>query len=303
MGKTNTKKLVQGAMLAALFGVLSLLNTYTGSMFDVLICYGMVIPLVWYGYTYTMKDNMIVCFVSMIVIAMVGLPFFIISAFSSCASGIFIAEALKRKAKKETILVGTLIISFLNNILLYEIFAGLVGMDLMAELKESYEMIVSVFPSFSQMISLRFVLSLAPLFLLMVSTMEMYVIVLLCQIGLYRFGIRFPGSFHIASLHLSKKTGIVLAMTLFGSYILKEFVHVDYIAVDYVYIVSYVVLLIQGLACVCFCLIAERKPKLMILAMLGIFIPRLNVLYIVAGFFDIFSDLRENLLYNKHKLS
>ena len=51
MGKTNTKKMVQGAMIAAMFGVLSLLNTYTGSMFDVFICYVMVIPLVWYGYT------------------------------------------------------------------------------------------------------------------------------------------------------------------------------------------------------------------------------------------------------------
>ena len=99
MGKTNTKKMVQGAMIAAMFGVLSLLNTYTGSMFDVFICYVMVIPLVWYGYTYTLKDNIVVSFVAMVVIAMVGLPFFVISSISSCLAGLFIGEALKRKVK------------------------------------------------------------------------------------------------------------------------------------------------------------------------------------------------------------
>ena len=67
------KRQVQGAMIAAMFGVLSLLNTYTGSMFGVFICYVMVIPLVWYGYTYTLKDNIVVSFVAMVVIAMVGL--------------------------------------------------------------------------------------------------------------------------------------------------------------------------------------------------------------------------------------
>ena len=47
------------------------------------------------------KDNAIVCVVAMIVIAMMGLPFFIISSISSCLAGLFIGEALKRQAKKE----------------------------------------------------------------------------------------------------------------------------------------------------------------------------------------------------------
>ena len=34
--------------------------------FDVFICYVMVIPLVWYGYTYTLKDNIVVSFVDVI---------------------------------------------------------------------------------------------------------------------------------------------------------------------------------------------------------------------------------------------
>lgn len=101
MGKTNTKKMVQGAMIAAFFGVLAISNTYIGSLFDIFICYMMVVPLTWYGYTYDLKSNMIVCIVSMLVIATMGVPFFIISSVSSCLAGIFIGECLKRKQKKK----------------------------------------------------------------------------------------------------------------------------------------------------------------------------------------------------------
>ncbi|MEG0593464.1 MAG: DUF2232 domain-containing protein, partial [Coprobacillus sp.] len=147
MGRTNTKKMVQGAMIASMFGALSIFNTYTGSMFDIFICYVMVIPLVWYGYQYTLKDNIIVCVVSMFVIFMVGLPFFIISSISSCLAGLFIGEALKRKAKKEIILLGTFITSFLNNLLLYEVFAKLLNMDIVSEMTVMYQEISQVVPS------------------------------------------------------------------------------------------------------------------------------------------------------------
>ena len=80
MGRTHTKMMVQGAMIAAIFGALSIINTYTGSLFDIFICYGMVVPIVWYGYTYDIKYNIIVCLVSMFVIMIMGLPFFIISS-------------------------------------------------------------------------------------------------------------------------------------------------------------------------------------------------------------------------------
>ena len=62
MNNLKTKKLVQGAMIAGLFGVIALINTYTGGFFDIFFCYGMVSPLAWYGYHYSLKDNFIVVF-------------------------------------------------------------------------------------------------------------------------------------------------------------------------------------------------------------------------------------------------
>ena len=270
MGKTNTKKMVQGAMIAAMFGVLSLLNTYTGSMFDVFICYVMVIPLVWYGYTYTLKDNIVVSFVAMVVIAMVGLPFFVISSISSCLAGLFIGEALKRKVKKETILMGTLLVTFLNNILLYEVFSGLLGMNLVAEMREMYQMLIEIMPSLASQLTVETVILMIPIVLIIMSVLEMYVIILLCQIVLSRFKIKFPGSFHIAMLHFGYKTGVFLAIIMFGSYLLKSFTDIESVYLSYAYTLTTLAFAVEGLAFFTWLTILKKKPKLMILVFIVI---------------------------------
>lgn len=298
MGHTNTKKMVQGAMLAAIFGVLSLLNTYTGSMFDIFICYFMVIPIVWYGYHYGWKDNVIVCLVSMIVIAMVGLPFFVISAFSSCLAGVFIGEALKKDAKKDIIVFGTFLATLLNNILIYEVFAGFLGMDLVTEMKESYQMIVEFMPSIASSISQDLFISMIPIVLVLMSVFEMYIIVLLCQLILPRLKIEFKGQFHIATFHIEIKLGIILSILLFGSYILLNFVGIDQIYLRYIYILSVFAIGLDGFAFLDWLIIVLRKPLFSIMLMICLFIPKINMIYVIIGLIDIFSDLRGKIMYN-----
>ena len=300
MGQTKTKMMVQGAMIAAIFGALSLINTYTGSLFDIFICYGMVVPIVWYGYTYDLKHNFIVCIVSMLVIAMMGLPFFVISSISSCFIGLFIGESLKRKAKKETILLGTFVVTFINNIMIYEVFAQLLQIDLVSEMTVTYQEMVKLLPTISQTITLDMILSFIPLILIIMSVMEMYVIVLICQLVLSRLKIEFSGSSHIAMMHLSQKTGIVIAIVMFGSYILQRFVGVDSIYLTYLYMLATLSFGLQGLSFVCFYLIIKQKQKFMMLVFLAIFLPYVGSLYVVIGILDIFSDLRKNILYNKN---
>jgi len=301
MGKTNTKKMVQGAMIAAVFGMLSLLNTYTGSMFDIFICYAMVIPLVWYGYTYTIKDNIIVCFVSMIVIIMMGLPFFVISSFSSCLAGLFIGEALKRKAKKEIILFGTLIVTFLNNFLIYEVFAGLLGVNLVGEIQEMYQMLENMLPDIASHLSIDVFLSLIPIILLMTSVMEMYVIIMLCQLVLTRLKVEFPGSFHIASLHLSPKIGLVLVMIYSISYIMMNFAGIQHMYLSYLSMLSLIAFVIEGIAFLSWLLIVKNKASFIALVFIGVFIPVFQIIYVIIGIADIFSDLRGKVLYNMDK--
>ena len=48
MNGNKVKVMAQGAMLASLFGVLGVINLYTGSIFDIVLAYVMVIGLVYY---------------------------------------------------------------------------------------------------------------------------------------------------------------------------------------------------------------------------------------------------------------
>lgn len=300
MGKTNTKKMVQGAMISAIFGALAIFNTYTGSLFDIFICYVMVVPLVWYGYTYDIKSNIIVCVVSMLVIIMMGLPFFVISSIASCLAGVFIGECLKRKQKKEIILLGTFIAMLLNNIFIYDVFAGLLDIDLVTEMTLTYQEISKLIPQLSQSVSIDTFLSFIPIVLIMMSMMEMYIVILLCQVCLTRLKVEFPGSFHIASMHLSEKSGFIIASVMFLSYILKNYMGFESVYLTYLYTLCMLVFGLQGLSFGCFYLIVRQKPKFMIFAFLMVFIPIGSTIYIVLGILDIFSDLRRNLLYNRN---
>ncbi len=300
MGHTNTKKMVQGAMIAAIFGALSLLNTYTGSMFDIFICYVMVIPLVWYGFNYSLKENFIVCITSMIVIALVGLPFFVISSISSCLCGMYIGECLRKKTKKETIIVGTFVVTMLNNILLYEVFAKLLDINLIREITEMYQGLIQVMPSLSNQISLDTALSFIPIVLIIMSMLEMYAIILLCQLALSRLKVEFPGSFHISMMHLKRSTGIIIAILMFGSYLIQRFMNIDSIYLTYVLTLCTMIFALQGVAFLSYYLIMKDKVRWMVLVFIGVLIPMLSSAYVVFGIMDIFSDLRENILYNRN---
>ncbi len=293
MNIIKTKKLVQGAMIAGLFGVVALINTYTGGFFDVFFCYGMVSPLAWYGYHYSLKDNFIVVLASMAVVMMVSSPFFIISSLSACLSGVFIGEMLKRKASKGILFLGVFLINIFNNLLIYEVFAGVLGMDLVSEMTLIYNELSQFLPY----LSLDKVLSIIPIVLVITSFLEMYVIVVLTQLILRRLKVEFPGTFHLALMHLSKKIGIVLVSILSISFIMQAIFHKDHYMILYAYLLSYLVLMVQGLSFICYMLIMKRKPKYMILAFLGVFV--FHIFYLFIGIYDIFSDLRKNILYNE----
>ena len=299
MRQNKIKKMVQGAMIAAIFGVLSLLNTYTGSMFDIFICYGMVVPIVWYGYTYDLKGNGIVCLVSLFVIALMGVPFFVISSVSSCLAGMYIGECLKRRLSKGTILLGTFIVMLVNNFCIYEVFSGMLGMNIAEEMTVMYQDLMRLFPQLSTTISLDMFLRMIPIVLIIMSFMETYVVVLLCQLLLSRLNVTFPGQFHVATMHLSKKFGVILAILMLSSFILYRFTEFDSVVFVYVYSLCLIVFMVQGLSFVCFYLILKGYGRWCFLPFLLMFIPFLSSVYVVLGMIDIFSDLRRNLLYNR----
>lgn len=299
MNRNKTRSVVDGALIAALFGVFSIFNTYTGGLIDIILCYIMVVPLAWYGYKYSLKENIIVAIVSMIIVVLFGVPYFIISSVASCLSGLFLGECLKKEYSKQTMMLGTLVISIINNILIYEVFNGLLGIDLVSEVEEFYNTLTNMI---NINISLSTMLSLIPLVIIITSVLEMYVILLICQVIFYRLRIKFPNDFHISSLHFSKKVGVILTLGVLLGVVSTHLMGYSNIIIQYIYLICMFAFMVEGFAFGNYYCIISHKPIYILILFLIFIIPYGIYIYILLGFIDIFSDLRVKVLYNKQRV-
>lgn len=76
MNREKTKQIVTGAFMAALFGVLSVVNVYTGTMFDIIFIYLMTVALAYYTFKFNEKMAVLVLFTSTFILFLTGELFF-----------------------------------------------------------------------------------------------------------------------------------------------------------------------------------------------------------------------------------
>ena len=177
----KTNKLVQGALIASLFGVLAVLNTMTGTMFDSLIGYGMAIPMVFIAIRQDLRSfNDFSCFYGHC------LPIWTLSyvliVLSSLGMGTVVGLCLKNKAKKETMLVLGATFFFLSDFLYFYVFSGVLGINLIAESKEMYNQIIATVPSLSNAFTFQNFYNLIPLSILIMSFLQSYLVMMLCAL-------------------------------------------------------------------------------------------------------------------------
>ena len=295
----KTNKLVQGAMIAAMFGVMSILNTMSGTMFDTLIGYFMVVPFVYYSYHSRLRESLIVALVSLFIVFLQGQLMFSLIALETCGFGIVIGECLKRKKSGGVMLFSSFIVSFIINILIYEVFAGVLGISMHREMVEMYDMIVKQVPTMKQRLSVTTFTSLIPLAILFMSVLESYVVILLTQVVLMRVvknKIQFPAFFHIAYFKLNRVVGyIVLVVYLVCQALL---VRNNNIVLRYLDVIAMVIIMVDGMSVVSFYLL-EHHPKLAGASIILLFIPPINMALLLVGIIDIISDLKAKIMYNR----
>ena len=129
MNGNKVKVMAQGAMLASLFGVLGVINLYTGSIFDIVLAYVMVIGLVYYTYLYDYRAGLSVLAVTFTLVM-----------------GIFYGYCLKHEKQKCFSKYGLMIISAIKNFLIFFLLGGLLGINVYQEGLEMYREIISLIP-------------------------------------------------------------------------------------------------------------------------------------------------------------
>lgn len=293
MNSLKTKKIAQGAMIASLCGVLSLLNTYTGGFFDLFIYYFIAVYIAWYGYKFDLKSNILVAIVSLIVIFFTGIPTFIIQAFAYSIIGIFIGEALRKKASKTIIISGTFLLCLLNNMMIYTIFSAIFEVNLIEEMNVLYQQLSHIVPQIP--VSYDLFLSFIPLVICLLSILETYVINLLCQLVFTKLKVEYPKNFHIAMLHMPYYVGMILLIFILGGVILLKITQLSEVYGQYCLILGSIGFMIQGYALLNYFAIMKQMKYFIILGVLLFFIPIGIYIYIILGFLDIFTPIRKHI--------
>lgn len=295
----KTNKLVQGALIAALFGVLAVLNTMTGTMFDALIGYGMAIPMAIYSYKTGLKEALMTSVASLVIAFLFGTLSYVLIVLSSLGMGTVVGLCLKHKAKKETMLVLGATFFFLSDFLYFYIFSGVLGINLIAESKEMYNQIIAVVPSLSNVFTFQNFYNLIPLFILIMSFLQSYLVMMLCALFFKRLRIPFDMSIHIATFRFSPKMGYILAIMLAGSMIARQYFG-NVVIIQYIYFISILGFMVDGLAFLSFYLIIRNHGRYSNLLIFLVFIPFLQSLLVILGIIDIFVEIRQ-ILYNKYQ--
>ena len=170
MNREKTKQMVTGALMAAVFGVLSVINVYTGTMFDILFIYLMTVALAYYTFRFNEKMAFLVWLTSTVVLFMTGELFFTLYSFFTLPLGILYIYC-QRHDVKQTKWVLRGYSAFKNFIILF-LLGSLLGLNTFQDTKEIYQSIVSVLPFLKNgmFIILWLILSFSEVYIIKVYT-------------------------------------------------------------------------------------------------------------------------------------
>jgi hypothetical protein len=143
MNREKTKQIVTGAFMAALFGVLSVVNVYTGTMFDIIFIYLMTVALAYYTFKFNEKMAVLVLFTSTFILFLTGELFFTLYSFFTLPLGILYIYCLKKNIDGKWILR---VYSMLKNYIVLFLLNSLLGLNTFTDAKDIYYSIVGLFP-------------------------------------------------------------------------------------------------------------------------------------------------------------
>lgn len=153
MNHQRIKMLTSGAMLSALFGVLGIINLYTGSLFDIVFAYVMVVFLAYYTYKYDYQAGLMVVLAAFVVLFLVGEMFFTFFTSFTLILGVFYGWCLKRQKGLRFSKYGMIILSAIKNLVIFFVLGTLLGINVMQEGLEIYQGIIGMIPVLKNIIS------------------------------------------------------------------------------------------------------------------------------------------------------
>ncbi len=290
MNNKKIKRISDGAMIAAIFGVLFFIDMYLGGLIGYYLYFILPSLIVWYIVRYSVKDSIVLGVAIFFLTLFTGYPISIFYAVCAVIAGIVIGAGYVHKVSGNTMFFSCIGISLLNNILSYTVFAKVFEADLIGEMTEIYETItnyLSISTSLSQF------LEYAPLLILIMGLIEGYCLLMITTLILPRLKIPFHYQFNFLLMHLPVWLGIVAIASVAANYFM------DNLWISYLYIILYFIVILEGVSVGALYCAMIKKVILYFVVIIIAFIPIIQKVYFVIGLVDIFVGLKEKFLYNK----
>ena len=142
MKNFKTQEITFGAMIAAIFGMLLLLNRQTGGMLEEVFLFAFPIPMVAYSAKYGWKKSLPVFAVTVLIAILCGTFSGFFYAASESFIGMVYGAMLNQKKDPGKTLFLVMVLSALANILSSVVLASLFGINLQTEMKEMQKMMM-----------------------------------------------------------------------------------------------------------------------------------------------------------------
>lgn len=143
----DVRKITDGAMMAAIVGVMLLINRQTAGLIETSFVWVMPLPMVFYSAKYGLKDSWIV-FVSVLLLTFIlGTPQTIFYVMSEMIIGVTYGSGIHDRTSGRKLVIRTMLLAVIADILSMLVFASFFGYDLTSEVNEYTDIMKQAYES------------------------------------------------------------------------------------------------------------------------------------------------------------
>lgn len=293
----STKKITEGAMMAAIIGALLILNRQTANFIDFAMFWVVPLPVVLYTAKHGIKNAMMLV-VSVIVIAVIaGMPSALYYSVMGSILGLFLGDAVQSQKQQGVLLMISCVVSIVSTFLGMFVFASILGYNLMDETTLMVSMMSETFESLGMAGQLQSLIEFIPILVMMSlvlsALVEGVLVYLLSYIVLHRMKIKMTPMKPISQIQLPKLWGYVCFLAYIGSILMLNMgLYPEYSNVYYfIETICLLVLVINGYLCALTILAYKKMRKLSWVLVIAVFPPFCFIL-LIMGYLDSVKNLR-----------
>lgn len=309
--KNTTKIIASAGLFTAMYAAVFLVSLYTGGQLESTLFFLLPLPMCLFTFKYGIKYALIPYFATAIIGYFINPINTIAYVLAATLLGTLYGELLRKNTKSFIRLIVCVLITFIVNICTMLIFAKFLGYSINDEISKIFRIILEILKVdfLEENIFNQVVVYSIPLFILISSLIEGFLIHLLCCMVMNKLKLTNVSIGNIYLYSLPKWSGIVWIfsilfhfLTLNQLYNETGFIH--YIAIglfELCYLMIFI-FFIQGIVTTFLGLPLKTKhPKLIAiiitLCVIFLLLPSMIVLSII-GIIYVFSDYPKHLLYN-----